>query len=570
MISDNEHPKNSSNQEQIPSHEQDKNLSINQLKSRLNSMNVELDTKRHPKNYYLNMYNQAVNDLELSKKNQSLINNNPKIIKTIGNKIRENFMKIKRKRLDRGARDKYENRETRFLVTHDISNIRSADKSSFFGSDTKSKFKSITISKISFPILMDCDENIKLEPCEGKENFDDYEIRIDDCNLERSVKTETNNLAIDELAINDEVEHIAPDNYDSNSKIDKHRIKLISFKKTSLNPLATVDEEYKETNVQMTPRENESHRSHREDTGAAVRSIAIHYTPVIGDCSQNNKLISDTQDAEKEFQVFLEHQQQQQIKVKNENFSSKRSHKSHEIPNENSFRAPQSSNSLVRVIPAKSFSSRSLRRIQINESIIKTNLNNFFEFPSENKAIKENENILFDANDITHEFILKFRNYIIIFLLGSALAAVLYISFTTSFELLSSYSEIFKSSEHMELLAIPILILAGAAYVVYLKKRSKEITEKENKLIADNCFAGIKLNLLNKRECGVENPEIDTKDFIQEYCDSNKRETSLFTEEILPHITEHFNLDDSVEESSVYLDGVLKSVWRIKVSNNIS
>ena len=570
MILDNEPPTNSSNQEQNQAQEPDKNLSINQLKSRLNTMNIELDTKKHPKSYYVNMYNQAVNDLELTKKNEKKINNNQKNIRTIGNKIRENFMKIKRKRLDRGARDKYENKETRFLVMHDISNIRSADKSSFFGSDTKSKFKSITTSKITFPILNDCDENIEVQPCEDKEKYDETEIRKDDCNSEKSVKPETNNLAIDELGMNEEINYIECDNCDSNPKLEG--IKIISIKNTRLNPLETVYEELNETNVQKTPRESESHRSYRKDTGVIVRSISLRNTPVNEDYSQSNKLIGDKPDEEKNFQIFLEHQQKEQIQI--EKLSTKRSHKSQELTKQNSLRAPRYSNSLILdkqiFIPAKSNSTRSLRRIQIRDSIINTNLSSYFEFTSIADNKTNNENILIDTNDITHEFIIKFRNYIIIFLLGSALAAVLYISFTSSYELVSNYSKIFSNSEQLELLAIPILVLAGTAYVFYLKKRSKEISEKENKLIADNCFAGIKENLLNKKSSGVENPEIDTEYFIQEYCDSNKCEPSLFTEEILPHIREHCVLDDTVEESSVYLDGVLKSVWRIKVSNDIS
>jgi hypothetical protein len=660
MILDDESPEitNTVNEETTNQEDPYKNLSINELKSRLTAMNIELDTKKHPKSYYVNIYKDAINELKQTKINQEKITNQNKTLRTIGNKIREKFLKIKRKRLDKGTDNKSNNgsQNNRFIVTNQNSNTKSADKSSsFFDSDTKSRFNSIKVSKITFPHLNNESINVENDHKEvvnvDRENL--YEIHELDENEYENVRQSgekrmvesnmvesnsginnmnhvnhvddineinngnnmncinhmndmndiNNNRDVDDMNNPCNVNNFTENNFTSKEaskskdyeairKLSDTLMKLITYNNGGINPLATKYEDINESNKPMTPKENVTWSS-RKDVSRALNDNYINNnlnennlndSHVNGESSYrligiNNNKIFNNYDDEKRLQNFLEqqHQQQQQITQK-KGLSSKYSSKSQALPNPtniNNFKAPRSSNSMIIVknIPAKTNSSNSLRRIQLKESIIRTKLVNdaFYATEVSINQLNSNENIdiIADAHSVSYEFV-KIGQYAVIFIIGSALAAAFYFAFTEGSEYIKNNPDLLKNILNPGNIIAIVGIISVSLFIAYLIKKNKEISEKENKLVADNCFNGIKENLITKRENGVESPEIDASEFIQVYCDSNNVKSDYFNEKIIPLIRAQCRLDNVVEESNLYVDGVIKTYWRLKSENSNS
>ena len=96
-------------------------------------------------------------------------------------------MKIKRKRLDRGAFDKSEKYEIiqnnansqylSFFKSSEKSNRKSTENASLFNSENSSRVKSIKVSKITFPSLNDIEDiskdksNVELPNVENLNRF---------------------------------------------------------------------------------------------------------------------------------------------------------------------------------------------------------------------------------------------------------------------------------------------------------------------------------------------------------------------------------------------------------------
>jgi hypothetical protein len=281
----------------------------------------------------------------------------------------------------------------------------------------------------------------------------------------------------------------------------------------------------------------------------------------------------NSHDVERKFQNLLEQQQQTNIK---KGLSSKYSSKSEALPQQNTlntFKAPRSSNSMIVVKqpPAKSNSSNSLRRMQIKESIIRTKLNSENELSQHSKiqaANIENENIIGDVHSVTYEITLKLGNYLIIFFLGSVLSIGFYYAYTRGLELITDNPNLLNNISDIRGILTILGVIGLFIIFTYLIRRNKEISKKQNKLVADNCFNGIKNNLLSKRDSGVQSPEIDVAEFIKEYCNSNNVKPEYFNQKIMPLIRSKSRSDNSLEESNFYVDGVIKTHWRLKSDND--
>jgi len=558
--------------------DQEKTLSINELKSRLIAMKIELDTKKHPKSYYVSMYKNAINELNRRRNNQALLSDSNKKVKTINNKIVENFMKIKRKRLDRGAFDKNEKYEIiqnnansqylSYFKSSEKSNRKSVENASLFNSENSSKVKSIKVSKITFPSLNDIEDNSK-----DKSNADLPNIE----NLNRFHHLEEIHevLEAEHIAQNDNfANNFAPSQYDTAQNVNDNLINTISNDYyTATNPLATKYDEKLEISKPLTPRENVSKWSSRKEIGMeSIPNISNDYEHTEQPSAVNMQLYNNY-DEERKLQNYFEQQllQQQQIDLK-KNLGSRYSSKSQILMSQDNFKAPRSSNSMIVVkqLPAKSHSSNSLRRLQIKESIINTSIRSGSNKMQPSVSVKAPENninnldILKDSRSTSFEIILKLGKYVIIFVLGTAIAYAFYYAYNNSYDSILEFYNSFTPSNQVGSIVTLVGGVGILLFLSYLIKRNREIVEKEKKFIADNCFNGIKENLVSKRESGVPLPEIDADEFIQEFCNSNNGKPAYFMEEIMPYIRENCKDDDTVEELNTYVDGVIKTFWKLK------
>ena len=556
----------------------EKNLSINELKSRLIGMNIELDSKKHPKSYYVSMYQNAINELNRSRKNQAILSNSNKKVKTINNKIVENFMKIKRKRLDRGAFDKNEkyeiiqnypnNQYLRFVTSSEKSNRKSVEIESLFNSETSSRVRSIKVSKITFPSLNDIEDNHKEKSSGNLPN-------IENLNRFHHLEEIHEVQEADNIPQNDNFDNnIAPSHYDRNQNVDDNFInRICDDKYYATNPLATKYDEMLEVSKPLTPRENVSKWSSRKDIGVETIQNMSNDNLNPENPSAVNMPLDNNYDADRMLQNYLEQQllQQQEVDLK-KNLGSRYSSKSQTLMSYDNFKAPRSSNSMIVVkqLPAKSNSSNSLRRIQIRESIINTSIKSESNKMQPSVPVKAPENInnlviLQDSSGTSREFVIKLGKYIIIFVLGTAIAYAFYYAYNNCYDsIIEYYNNSFSSSNQVGSMVALFGGVGILLFLSYLIKRNREITEKENKFIADNCFNGIKENLVSKRESGVPLPEIDSDDFIKEFCNSNNCKPAFFMEEIMPYIRENCNEDSTVEELNTYVDGVIKTFWKLK------
>lgn len=601
MISDDESPEitKTQNEETATPEDLDKNLSINQLKSRLVSMNVELDMKKHTKSYYIDLYKKVNNELSLNRAAQEIVIDQNKNLRTRGNKIRENFMKIKRKRLDKGTAEKYEKSEynhgiqhNRFIITHESSNLKSVDRSgSFLDSDTKSKFKSIKISKISFPALNNDQTIMEEDPIEemkvDRENL--FEINELNENEYDNVRPIEENPRVDNINGYDDINihndktsnninnKQASKDYEALRKLSDNVMKLISYNNCGINPLATKNEDNIASKKPMTPKENVTWSSGKDFTKGL--DSYLNNDDIIRDSENYYKIVSNSNNYnENNFQNFLEQQQHEQKHISlKKGLSSKYSNKSQVFlaqNNSNNFKAPRSSNSmiLVKQIPATSNSSKSLRRLQIKESIIRTKLKN--DLNEQNLANTrhsidiDNQNIIAEVENVSYEILVKLGHYALIFIMGSALAAGFYFTYIQGIQCVNEYRELSNNLSNVGGIISIIGALGLIILISYLIKKNREIFKKENKLVADNCFNGIKNNLLSKRENGLQSPEIDANEFIEVYCNSNNVNAEYLKQNIMPLIMAQCRLDDSVEESNIYLDGVIRTLWRLKSEIN--
>lgn len=111
-------------------------------------------------------------------------------------------------------------------------------------------------------------------------------------------------------------------------------------------------------------------------------------------------------------------------------------------------------------------------------------------------------------------------------------------------------------------ISIPVLglIIAGAAYILKLKKNNLESEKRENIMIAENILEQIK-QFLND---GKKELEVDL--FINEYCSTNEMKEGEFKEKVLPYISESVKVDELIEEAFKQFDenDEVKAIWRLK------
>jgi hypothetical protein len=230
---------------------------------------------------------------------------------------------------------------------------------------------------------------------------------------------------------------------------------------------------------------------------------------------------------------------------------SKISQKQNDNVSTSNFKAPRSNTSLniVKTEPEKvhsKSSSSSLRRIQIKDSIIKAKVLN----TQENKTILNKMDSI-DLKKLTRNLVI-FSSFAAV----TGACGVFYFSFLKEANFANFNSRYF---------IILIFAIGLSIMIVHFKKQHNEFIERENRLIAENCLQAVKDNLLNKKQNGVEDPQIDIEHFIQEYAVTNSTSSQVFKESILPFIRDQTATNDTIEEVTAYNEGDLKTFWKLKI-----
>jgi len=73
--------------------------------------------------------------------------------------------------------------------------------------------------------------------------------------------------------------------------------------------------------------------------------------------------------------------------------------------------------------------------------------------------------------------------------------------------------------------------------------------------------------LIRKKANGLGgNSEYHEEIFVREYCEQNHNNEKEFRKNILPYIKSFIKDDDILEETNIYVDGALRTFWKLKHS----
>lgn len=513
-------------------------LTVDQLKSRLTEMNVSLDMVRHPKNFYVDMYTQALTD--------------PSKRELIKQKLEE----------DREVRSKKKVKNSEKLINNKRHRPEEAEVDGKEEAQTYSKFNGRA------PEFKDIKEPRDLK--ETKEMKDNTK------------ETNNNNPLLSTPSVS------------SDKKIISSNVKVFSIKLSA--PKA---EESKAGMEVLAPARDENYAKPAENAPVLIRNNSITNSstnnPMVKTSSssniqnlnilsrQNSRMnmpevnnnVNKSQNNSDQFQVVvspesgnINHPSQLYKNSRSNNIpnlkfnlmsssstnklpSATQSNKSQPVVTSNNlFRYPYSGNQVFKneFMRANSMrsSTNSINRVQLLNSINRTtlssnNLKNVEDFPH-----------------FQHEPI-EWRKYAKLFFFGlsaGAMAVAIWHILDNNIRELNFAEFPFMNKNTIVILSIGALLIVFAAYLIHWNKIYRQ---RENKLIADNCVQEIR-NFLQERP----DFNLQEENFINEYCLTNGRKVDDLRLNVLPFIKEMIRNDEVLEETLMNINGNAQTIWRFK------
>jgi hypothetical protein len=535
----------------------DKNasLTINELKSRLNQMNVELDLSPHPKKFFLEKYNQAINDpakRELIKKYlEEDKNKNSKHQKKSGD-----FTKNKRKRSEEGKSQNLEDNMT--SIVDNINDIKenpsiktmklNLTPASQSPEGNKYKFtKSISSGCVFTPPRQSSEKklitsNVKTHLVilsSGKKNDvllnsePQNEVRL---NVEMPCQGSgsQNNVIISNNApssgpnLKIEMPATSPRggvNIDYEAPVEPP--KPIVRRNSAINVINSSSCINKDINLQI--KRFKSGEINQVDMPILIqRSDSRPRSPSPINSSNIQRQVSQSQKSFKspsQSQVFLN---EIQIATTPRRSSQNLNNRTLIVNSINSTQLPNQSG----------------QQIIINRPIDRHNLLNKSSISMDTFSVNEKVKI---------------------FILGFGSAVFLKSIYLLLQNIPNDYNPILnliRNNSDLKKQTVGLLFLAALGVIAFLIHKNNQTHQRANKIIAENSVQEIRDHLLNRDR----DNEIYEVDFTENYCRHNRESVEKFRNNILPHIKSMIKMDEILEEAYVIRENTQRCVWRLKNS----
>lgn len=526
-------------------------LTVNELKSRLVKMNVDIDSIPRPKKYYLEKYNEAINDpykREIIKKNFEEDKNKS----SRREKKSNDFTKNKRKRSEEENMQNFEDN-----MTSVVDNINYVKESS--------NIKNMTINLN--PVPQTPENNYKLNinnnsgyistpPRQSSEKkIIAYNVKTHSINLKSTQKTDTLYNQGPQNAVFVSIDIPIQGYSEENNKPDFKPINSknhFSNRQVPLNSSMSTVSNYREVPIEA-PKPyvrvnsavnlNNSSSPFYKDNNPQIKRVNsgqiygtkmdlsfersdLHHSPSPNYGSNIHRQVSNTQKSFKspnQNQVFLN-----EIKVATSPRASSQSlnNRMLVINSINSTQLPdQSGQGIGNSSP---FISNDPKNLMVS-----------LHFSSVNEKIQM--------------FLIGFGSAI---LLGS----VYYLIKNINYDVNPIQNLITNNPASTKTLIVISVVALGV--IAFLIRENWLAKQRTHKIIAENSVQEIKDHLINKDESA----EVFENEFTDNYCLHNKESVRNYRNNILPYIRSMIQTDDVLEEAYVMREGSQRCVWRLKSS----
>ena len=575
-------------------------LTVAQLKSRLNEMNVKLDTQLHPKIFYLSLYNEAINDPEKRILLKKRIDEERGVRTRHKNKNMD-FVKIKRKRSEEKpeVENNNKNENSKFF----ISSIKM--NNNLYA--TESPFKNL--SQIgnsrgeSTPISNSCNSNIFASPKISSERriissnvkvhslivttpkqFQQEEIKKANAgeSLERGTLLNGSDYTNKEIILGEDVKGriVVTDKLSNEMDVDVNE-KGTETSNKEVDTIMTNEMSNNEMDVEVNGNFNNINNNdnnnlpqmnkyvNKDITNEDTIIKKLELTERNSKNNSSNSLIniqglkrvnsSNTSIPRLELPKLLHNSDFR----RHQSASSLSCHSQPLGRPATPFRHPNNQvfiNEYEKASGSVKSSSKSLglgRTAHIVNSINRTNIQDNNEINLEVNNSKSN----CSSSSPT-----LFKDALRFFLMGVSVGAIgsCLITFLTKEDLknislpdLPSFGSLFENMDYKTCVALSVASIF-VFIIAYLVKKNNEAVEREYKLIAENSFEEIKKFLAEK------NISLPAETFIEQFCETNKFEVEDFKNKVLPFIKDKINHDDVIEETHRNIDGNAKVVWKLQ------
>lgn len=541
------------------------NLTVDQLKSRLNSMNVELDLQRHPKNFYVEMYNEAINDPSKRELIKYKLQEDKQYKVKKNTKNKENLLNNKRHRTE-----ELEKSET-------VVNLKEEKKDEeelepILKTKTKHEPVKITVRTVKFDNVMSPQKNsyackskedlpqLLCTPSQNSEkktitsNIKQYSIKLPAPKFDETESKMMSCAPSNDVNCFDPVEN-TPQSSNVSESMAQPFPDLPPQSKNNFNRLTNLNPNPSLNFDPVTDKNSQPEQNLHQDSQTidrltkldskrsipelnAVRNEKSHinspaHHPKYRHCKSNN--ISNFN-----FNLFnnADHN------VANKNHSRNHSNKSQPVIYAcNAFRFAQNSifkNEFIQATHSIRSSTNSLNRVNLLPKAANKHSLNYRQKSGGEGSIEWGKQI---------------KNLFFIIAMGVA-GVALWKLLEQKLKNVNFADFPFLNKNTLLIIGFGCLASLLLAYLIHLNRIEKE---KANRLIADNCVEEIKA-LLNERQDYI----LQQDNFINEYCLTNNRQVEDFSLNVFPFIREIVAHDVDIAETHMNINGNAKAVWKLK------
>ena len=525
-------------------------LTVNELKSRLVHMNVEIDFIARPKKYYLEKYNEAINDpyrREIIKKYFEEDKNKSSRREKKSNDLTKN----KRKRSEEENMQNFEDNMT--SVEDNINYIKDC-----------SNIKNMTINLNPVPqtpennYKLNIDNNISgyifTPPRQSSEKkIIAHNVKTHSINLKSTTKTDTIYNQGPENAVFVSID-IPSQVYSEQNNIPD--IKPINTKNHFSNREVPL-------NSSMSAVSNDREAPIEAPKPYVRVNSAVNLnnssSPFYKDNNPQLKRVNSGQMYGTKMDILMERSDRHRSPSPNNGLNIHRqvshSQKSFKSPNQNQVFLDE-----IKIATSPRASSQSLNnRMLVINSINSTQLpdqssqriGNSSPFIS-NEPKKLRVSLHFSSvNDKIQMLLLGFGSAV---LLGS----IYYLIKNIHYDVNPIQNLITNNPASTKTLIVISVVAFGV--IAFLIRENWQAKQRTYKIIAENSVQEIKDHLINKHESS----EVFENEFTDNYCLHNKESIGNYRNNILPYIRSMIQTDDLLEEAYVMRDGSQRCVWRLK------
>jgi hypothetical protein len=498
------------------------NLTIDQLKSRLVAMDVELNCQRQPKNFYVKLYKKAINDpskRDLIKK---------QLEEERGTRTREKKRNGKLTRNKRKRSEEKKEADAGNNLTYLEENINDIN-------DTYSQLDVRTI-------------RVNMTPSPSKRQSGECTTTMINPN-NSLVMTPKQSSSKKLITSSVKVHSVKLGTPQTEPNIERE-VKLTINVRGKSPPMSSHSfEVYPLTNIEIEPPKASSRGSKTVSTNSAfqvqVNKPRVHKSnemPRVEIGKLNKKTDSGMSP-----NISIELSQP--------------------LRKSQSFRTPVSSNQIFNAeflkasTPSRRTSIDNLGRSLVTESINSTKL--------------EEINIGVPRRSTTFSLLENFsvKDKAMIFTLGFGIAsfgAALFFLFKNNVslnlnfnlhDLIGQYELPPIEKNHLLLIFVFSITIVFVSYLIY---QNKQALRMKHRIIAENCVQEIKQFLADERDI-----QLVEEQFIGEYSRTNGQRVQDFTSDVLPHIREMILADNLIEEAHVFVDGNAKKIWKLRNTTSL-